>query len=150
MIEQTAVAPVPIPVPVPVPIIPVVDHCYFYDMDKITTFADYRVPQLLRHLDVLKYSPELSRQVDNKVELVPFCADELYIRAATVVAVDELVDRVKMKLGEKSKSHDNGGDDANLPLIGLQAENVNAVKMDWYLWNIGEKLDKKQIDRPTS
>ncbi len=118
----------------------ILDHCYFYDMDKITTFADYRVPQLLRHLDVLQYSLELSRQVDDKIELVPFCADELYIRAATVVAVDELVDRVKMKLREKSKSNE----DPNLSLVGLQAENVNAVKMDWYLWNIGEKLDRNK------
>jgi hypothetical protein len=23
-------------------------------------------------------------------------------------------------------------------------EEVNAVKMDWYLWNIGEKMDRKK------
>jgi hypothetical protein len=22
-------------------------------------------------------------------------------------------------------------------------QNINAVKMDWYLWNIGEKLDRE-------
>ena len=106
------------------------DYCNFHDMEKVTTFADYRVPQLLRHLNVLVYSPSLSKQIDEKIELVPFCADELYIRAATVVAVDELVNEVKSML-QKDSNHQK------------YSEEVNAVKMDWYLWNIGEKLDRR-------
>ena len=33
----------------------------FHDIDSLTMFADYRVPQLLREWGVLHYSPELSR-----------------------------------------------------------------------------------------
>mmetsp|Transcript_15311 Transcript_15311/g.18630 ORF Transcript_15311/g.18630 Transcript_15311/m.18630 type:complete len:513 (-) Transcript_15311:30-1568(-) len=116
----------------------VLDLCCFHDMEKITTFADYRVPQLLRHLGILQYSPQLSLQVDNKVELLPFSADELYIRAATIVAVDELVQLVKIKLSQEKSSMEDSA---------LKVElwnDVNAVKMDWYLWNIGEKLDRNQ------
>jgi hypothetical protein len=41
------------------------DVCNFIDMAKITTFADYRIPQLLRGLSVLEYSPSLSETIDN-------------------------------------------------------------------------------------
>ena len=111
------------------------DYCDFVDMEKITTFADYRVPQLLRHLGVLIYSPKLSQKVDSKTDLQVFSAHELYIRAATVVAVDQLVEMVKTKLEEDS----NGS-----TMIMEFSQSVNAVKMDWYLWNIGEKLDRSQ------
>jgi hypothetical protein len=100
------------------------DVCNFIDMAKITTFADYRIPQLLRGLSVLEYSPSLSETIDNGNEIKSSSMDELYIRAATVVAVDLLVEDVKEKV-EGCK------------------QNINAVKMDWYLWNIGEKLDRE-------
>lgn len=103
------------------------DYCNFVDMNKITTFADYRVPQLLRSMKVLEYSPELSNKVDRGIELKASSMEELYIRAATVVAVDKLVENVKEKV--PSMRSDKG---------------INAVKMDWYLWNIGEKLDRDQ------
>lgn len=112
-------------------------YCCFTDMDKITTFADYRVPQLLRHLNVLEYSPSLSKQIHDKMEIVPFSSDEVYIRAATVVAVDELVKEVKDIFNAMDSD-----------LYKKYGEEVNAVKMDWYLWNIGEVLDRNNsMDR---
>ena len=113
-----------------------INYCYFQDMDKITTFADYRVPQLLRHMDVLIYSPDLAYRVDNMIEILPFSNDEVYIRAATVVAVDKLVNTVKAKLRQWYSNSNEKDFDLNI------IDNVNAVKMDWYLWNIGEKLDR--------
>lgn len=98
--------------------------CNFHDMDKITTFADYRVPQLLRNLGIIEYSKELGEIVDNSVEIVAFCMDELYIRSATVVAVDLLVKSVRQQI-----QYDKNG--------------INAVKMDWFLWNVGEILDRE-------
>lgn len=103
------------------------DVCNFIDMSKITTFADYRVPQLLRSMKVMEYSPELSHKVDNGIELKASSMEELYIRAATVVAVDKLVENVKGKVSPMWHNKE-----------------INAVKMDWYLWNIGEKLDRDQ------
>ena len=53
-------------------------------------FADYRVPQILRNMNILTYSPALAAQVDAKVE-VAFGSDcETEIRAATVVCVDRI------------------------------------------------------------
>jgi len=125
----------------------ILDYCHFYDMDNITTFADYRVPQLLRHLGVLAYSPHLGGKVDNGVELVPCSADELYIRAGTVVAVDQLVKAVRSRLQLKSNQDDGdehyGTASSNVNTDKDLWKEVNAVKLDWYLWNIGEKLDRE-------
>ncbi len=99
--------------------------CNFTDMNKITTFADYRVPQLLRSLSVLKYSSSLAKRIDSGVEIDIFSMDELYIRASTVQAVDILVDKVSLQVSSK---------------VDLE---INSVKMDWFLWNIGEKLDRE-------
>jgi len=38
----------------------------FHDIDKITIFADYRIPQLLNALGCLQYSPLLEHAVRNK------------------------------------------------------------------------------------
>lgn len=127
----------------------ILDYCHFRDMDNITTFADYRVPQLLRHLGVLVYSPHLEVKVDNGVELMPCSADELYIRAGTVVAVDLLVNLVRSKLQLISKQEDgdhrHGTASSSIKLKENLWTGVNSVKLDWYLWNIGEKLDREGL-----
>jgi len=94
-------------------------------MEQLTTFADYRVPQLLRHVNVLDYNEELSIAVDNQVELTR--EQEVYVRAATVVAVDRLV--------QAFNAHNN-------------TENMTAVKMDWHLWQVGECLHQNGKMKP--
>lgn len=43
----------------------------FRDIDKITMFADYRVPQMLNSLGCLSYSPPLDIAVREKRNLAP-------------------------------------------------------------------------------
>ena len=38
--------------------------CAFTDLDQLTMFADYRVPQLLRPLGILEYRPALAQRID--------------------------------------------------------------------------------------
>jgi hypothetical protein len=66
----------------------------FPDVDQLTCFADYKLPQALRHLGALEYTEHLARKVDDWVELEPGSPQEVEIRAATVVAVEELRDRL--------------------------------------------------------
>lgn len=60
------------------------------DMDQLTAFADYKVPQLLRHYGVLTYTPELARRVDSQQLLAEGSEEEIEIRAATVWACELL------------------------------------------------------------
>ncbi|CAJ1958468.1 unnamed protein product [Cylindrotheca closterium] len=98
------------------------------NMDKLTTFADYRVPQILRHFDILKYQPHLETIVDEGSEIPVRSKDELSIRAATVVAVENLVEH----LNDRSKGE----------------EPFTAVTVDWYLWQVGEKMHQDGLLKP--
>ena len=54
----------------------------FDDMDELTMFADYRVPQLLRDAGVMVYSDHLAAIVDNCTELLAGSEEETQIRCA--------------------------------------------------------------------
>ena len=92
----------------------------FHDIDELTMFADYRVPAVLRELNILEYSAELTRLIDAREELKPGSEEEVEIRAATVTAVE----RIRVAVGEKF-----GGEGRGLP---------KALFLDWYLWELGE------------
>jgi hypothetical protein len=89
----------------------------FDDVDQLTCFADYKLPQALRHLGALEYSAHLGRKVDDWVELDPGSPEEVEIRAATVVAVDQLRDR----LAAGGRHH-------------------MSVEVDWMLWDYSQGL----------
>ncbi len=88
----------------------------FHDIRELTMFADYRVPQILRAMDILEYSSDLASKVDSLVEIPCGSEEEIEIRACTVIAVDVL----QRKLSEKGVS-------------------VLVIELDWLLWQIGEK-----------
>jgi len=86
------------------------------DLDRLTCFADYRVPQLLRSLGILKYSAQLSELVDSKTVIAAGSSFEVQIRAATVVAVERLRELLALEFGIK----------------------LSSVELDWVLWERGE------------
>ena len=90
----------------------------FPDVDQLTCFADYKLPQALRHLGAIEYSDHLARRVDGWVELAPGSPEEVEIRAATVVAVEELRDRLQDGAGRV----------------------LRAVEVDWLLWDLAQGL----------
>ncbi|KAG6617087.1 UPF0553 family protein [Phytophthora cinnamomi] len=91
----------------------------FHDIGKLTMFADYRVPQVLRPEGVMVYSEELSKMVDSKTEIPAGSEMELEIRAATIQAVEMIHQHMASR--------------------GYQLE---VIELDWLLWQIGE--DNKQ------
>ncbi|KAF4029344.1 Q salvage protein family protein [Phytophthora infestans] len=86
----------------------------FHDIGKLTMFADYRVPQVLRPEGVLVYSAELAKLVD-KAEIPAGSEMELEIRAATIQAV-ELIHKQMVTKGHRLK----------------------VIELDWLLWQTGE------------
>lgn len=98
----------------------------FHDLEQLTAFADYKIPQVLRALGIMEYSQELAERVDQQQLLAPGSAEEVEIRAAMVWAV-ELIRRSMAQLGR--------------PLM--------AYELDWFFWNLGQtKLpDEKPYHR---
>ncbi len=62
----------------------------FHDLDRVTAFADYKLPQVLRALGVLVYGEPLAARVDRREELLPGSPEEVEIRAGTIVAVEKI------------------------------------------------------------
>ncbi|GKY91692.1 hypothetical protein MPSEU_000141000 [Mayamaea pseudoterrestris] len=92
------------------------------DLSQLTTFADYRVPQLLRHFEIMNYAPELATRIDQKEELVKDGPEENAIRAATVAAVEYIVEELQTLAPDKVWT---------------------AVETDWYLWQVGERMQNE-------
>lgn len=59
-------------------------------MDRLTVFADYRLPQYLRHVGVLRLEPDLAAAIDSLQEIRAESDQEIELRCATVVAADLL------------------------------------------------------------
>jgi len=91
--------------------------CQWQDKDRLTCFADYRLPQLLASLGVLVYSDALRQTVAQKREIEAGSSVEVSIRAHTVVAVELMVSAMREK------------GSALLPL-----------QLDWILWERGESM----------
>ena len=92
----------------------------FKDMDKLTAFADYKLPQVLRHVGVLRYERALEHKVDNGIFLEAGSPEEIEIRANTIWAV-ELIRQELTQMGKK----------------------LRAFEIDWILWNLGQESQFK-------
>lgn len=58
------------------------------NFDQLTAFADYKVPQMLRHFGIISYSNELAQKVDNFI-LIPYKSrEEIEIRTATIWGIE--------------------------------------------------------------
>lgn len=87
----------------------------FNDMDQLTAFADYKLPQVLRHLGIMRYAEHLADRIDRGVYLPAGSPEEVEIRALTVWAV-EWIRQAAEKRGRKLKSY----------------------QIDRLLWNLGQ------------
>lgn len=89
----------------------------FTDLDQLTAFADYKVPQMLRWLGGLAYDDDLARFVDHRVRIAAGSRMEIEIRAATIVACDRIV--------------------GAMTSTGRQ---ITAAELDWLLWSRSQGL----------
>jgi hypothetical protein len=85
--------------------------------DQLTAFADYKVPQVMRELGILRYREDLAGSIRSRTLLAPRSAEEIEIRAATIWGCE--------LLRQALSSH------------GRQ---FTAADVDWLLWNQGQHL----------
>ncbi|CAH8555178.1 unnamed protein product [Schistosoma mattheei] len=70
---------------------------YFHDIDEITAFADYRVPQVLCYFGAIEYSEDLTKRIRNGEEIANGSELEVEIRAATILAVHNIAKSLNSK-----------------------------------------------------
>jgi len=61
-----------------------------HHLDRLTALADYRLPQILRHLGILRVSQPLADRIDAGVELAAGSEEETELRANTIWAVEQM------------------------------------------------------------
>lgn len=92
----------------------------FHDVDRLTAFADYKVPQVLEALGVLRYDADLVAKLEAGTELAPGSAEEVEIRAMTIYGTERLREALAA---------------AGRPL--------SAIQVDWILWELGLRPDTR-------
>ena len=70
------------------------------NLDQLTAFADYKIPQLLRGLGIISYNNELEKKIDSGTHLPKDSREEIEIRASTIWAIE----LIKQELGNKYTS----------------------------------------------
>ncbi len=58
------------------------------DIDQLTIFADYKIPQILRSLEATEYNKELASKVDSGVRIKQGSREEIEIRASAIWSVE--------------------------------------------------------------
>ncbi|KAI9206437.1 UPF0553 protein C9orf64-like protein [Polychytrium aggregatum] len=106
----------------------------FDDIDEITMFADYRVPQALLHYGCLQYSPALLEILGRNEELDAGCRLEIEIRGNSIWSVELVRREIKAML---EADPDNG-----------QGLRVNAILIDFYVWDYSKREEDKMKHLP--
>lgn len=128
---------------------------WFEDIDYITMFADYRVPQVLVHFGAMAYDDSLMQllkdgkhvpnfvQIENQntepLKLSPFrrltdkilengSAEEVEIRGASIFIVEELK---KLVIDEMETNHPD-----------VSRSNINSILLDHFLWDYRRRYAK--------
>jgi hypothetical protein len=89
----------------------------FDDLETLTAFADYKVPQVLRRFGVIDYDETLTAKIDRRELLAPGSVEEIEIRAATIWGC-ELIRRA----------------------LAARGTHLRAFEIDWALWFAGQSL----------
>lgn len=93
------------------------------NIDKLTAFADYKIPQSLRKLGILEYTQDLSAKIDNKIQIPEGSEEEVEIRANMIRAIELMKKELKTK-----------------------NPNITSMDIDSYLWLLGQ--NKSHDDKP--
>ena len=94
----------------------------FESLENLSLFADYKLPQILRELGILQYSPHLAKRVDTCEELPSGSSEEVEIRAATVCAGYQILAALKPRF-----------------------PHATAVHLDALLWTAGQKSNRARL-----
>lgn len=98
----------------------------FTDIDVLTMFADYRIPQMLHSLGVLMYSPRLESMIKRHVLLEPGTVEEVELRGCCIWGVEMLRRQIV-------KMHPEGAAEKGL----------NAVLIDFFLYDTCKEREKE-------
>lgn len=90
----------------------------FTDINELTCFADYRIPQLLHHINILLYSDELQYTIDTQQLIQSGSQYENEIRSSTIQCIEYIRQQLQSKYNTS----------------------IMSIQLDWLLWERGESM----------
>jgi hypothetical protein len=99
----------------------------FDDIDQLSMFADYRVPQILHSLGTLTYDEHLTNILVEGKYLENGSKEEVEVRCGSIVVVEEIKEEIRRLVKE-------GGHDIEVP---------NSVLLDFLLWDLAKVQEAK-------
>ncbi|KAJ8676444.1 hypothetical protein QAD02_012231 [Eretmocerus hayati] len=98
----------------------------FNDIEYITMFPDYRVPQVLLHFNAIKYSEKLLDKLSSGEYLEVGCNEEIEIRGCSIEVVERVVRAARILIAESAHAK-------------LKKSDCNSILVDHYLWDYRRK-----------
>lgn len=110
--------------------------CAFDNMEKLTMFADYRVPQILFKYNVLRFDETengrvLWDRIQNGAVIAAGSEDEIEIRASTIVACNMIAKAMNKLIIESENEEITSA-------VGDEKGIIKDVEVDWLFWQVGE------------
>lgn len=93
----------------------------FHDIDYITMFADYRIPQVFLYFKAFRYSDSLLKKLQSDEPLENGSREEVEIRGCSIEVVKRIHAEVQKMIRESE--------------LDLKTMLVNAVLIDQFLWD---------------
>ncbi|MCJ1472528.1 hypothetical protein MMC13_001177 [Lambiella insularis] len=101
------------------------DFGYFKDIDDITMFADYRIPQMLQFLGCLQYSPSLRHHIRQLKQITHGHSWEIQLRGCSIWCV-ELIRREILRRNPDAY--------------------VNAILIDFFLYDMVKEQEAQAVE----
>ena len=119
--------------------------CEFEDINYLTAFADYRIPQSLLQMGVIKYSDDLMQKL--KSENIIILKFKIYMSTFTINCLVELLeediiepnDRLEVEIRCVSLHAIELIREATEKINDTKCANINSVMIDTYLWSYAMK-----------
>ncbi|XP_028658255.1 queuosine salvage protein isoform X2 [Erpetoichthys calabaricus] len=103
------------------------------DINYLTMFADYRVPQALVYFGALQYSDKLMKTLKEGAILPPGDHRELEIRGCSIWCVEKIRDCLWDIIEQKE---------------GQRSEDINSVIIDFFLWHYAKRHQEEMAHIP--
>ena len=97
----------------------------FHDIDQITMFADYRIPQMLHSLGCLQYNPLLASHIQRRTPIESGHPWEMQLRGCSIWCVELLRREI---LRQYPDSH------------------INAILIDFFLYDTVKGLEERGLE----
>ncbi|CAG7951856.1 unnamed protein product [Penicillium olsonii] len=137
------------------------DFGEFHDIDKITMFADYRIPQMLHQLNCIRYAPKLESHIRDLKPIEPGSNWEVELRGTSIWCVELIKREIERRHPEvrmngkphaaKAASNSNENEDNEDPNQELEKTGsdqkpsrtygINAILIDFFLYDTMKSLE---------